>query len=484
MFIFCVRRLFFLSLLSVVVFLCKAQQVHFVYLQTENGQPFYAKMNNNLVSSSPEGYIILPDLRDSTYQLVVGFPKNKFPEEKFTVTIDKKDEGFLLKNFDENGWQLFNLQTLALIQGTNEKAIVKVGKKEADPFSSMLASVVRDSSILQDHEAAISAPVKVDTPTAKENIPAVKADNHPVATENAVVITEPVSSTTTKEGQSISMILNIADSNGLQRIYEDKTNGLDTIRIFFPPDKTVDNVVVDQDNTKNNIGKNLMPGETPTNDNSKSEFTITPTEIPKADSTTSPSSDENTNILKPDSINEGASAADKTILPLSEQMAENNKESLEKENNPQDLKTVISASETNEKDQTSQQQDNGSKRDSTGERPESQIILLPKEVTSSKINSDCKEFATNEDFLKLRRKMAYENNAENMIKVAKKYFRTKCFSTEQIKDLSYLFLKDKGKYMFFDAAYPFTSDSDQYQTLQSQLRDKYYLNRFKAMIHK
>ncbi|MEO8961922.1 MAG: DUF4476 domain-containing protein [Ginsengibacter sp.] len=484
MFTSCIRRLFFLALLSVVVFLCKAQQVHFVYLQTENGHPFYAKINNNLVSSSPEGYIIIPDLKDSTYQLVVGFPKNKFPEEKFTLTIDKKDEGFLLKNFDENGWQLFNLQTLALIQGTNENAIAKVEKKEADPFSSMLASVVKDSSILQDHEAAVSTPVKVDTPAAKEDIPTVKADNLSVATEKTPATVVPVSSTETKEGQSISMILNKADSEGLQRIYEDKTNGLDTIRIFFPPDKTVDNVVLDQNNAKEIIAKNVMPGETPANDNSKSEFTITPTEIPKVDSSNSPSVDERINILKQDSSNDNASSTDKTVLPLSEQMIENNKASLEKENNPQDLKTVTSDSKTNQKDQTLQQQDNVSARDRTGERIESQITLLPKEVTSTTVNSDCKEFATNEDFLKLRRKMASENNDENMIKVARKYFRSKCFSTEQIKDLSYLFLKDEGKYMFFDAAYPFTSDSDQYRTLKAQLKDEYYLNRFKAMIRK
>ncbi len=118
------------------------------------------------------------------------------------------------------------------------------------------------------------------------------------------------------------------------------------------------------------------------------------------------------------------------------------------------------------------------------ERREARIVLLPKEVTSSKVNSDCKAFATTEDFLKLRKKMASENNAENMIKVARKYFKLKCYGTEQIKDLSYLFLTDEGKYMFFDAAYPFTSDSDKYQTLQSQLTDEYYLTRFKAMIRK
>ena len=80
--------------------------------------------------------------------------------------------------------------------------------------------------------------------------------------------------------------------------------------------------------------------------------------------------------------------------------------------------------------------------------------------------------------------MASENSDDNMIKVAKKAFHLKCFSTEQIKNLSFLFLTNAGKYIFFDTAYPFASDSDQYNTLQSQLTDSYYINRFKAMIHK
>ena len=120
----------------------------------------------------------------------------------------------------------------------------------------------------------------------------------------------------------------------------------------------------------------------------------------------------------------------------------------------------------------------------TGDSTNGEIVVLPKVVTSSKTNSDCKAFAGNEDFLKLRKRMASENSDDNMIKVAKKSFRTKCFSTEQIKNLSFLFLTNGGKYKFFDESYAFASDSDQYYTLQSQLTDSYYINRFKAMIHK
>jgi hypothetical protein len=80
--------------------------------------------------------------------------------------------------------------------------------------------------------------------------------------------------------------------------------------------------------------------------------------------------------------------------------------------------------------------------------------------------------------------MASEDNKEGMIKVANKYFRSRCFSTGQIKDLSYLFLTDEGKYMFFDAAYTHTSDSELFSTLESQLKDPYYKKRFEALIGK
>src|ERR1700712_5423469 len=87
----------------------RAQQTYFVYLQTENSQPFYVKINNKVVSSSPAGYMILPKLADGDYKVSVGFPRKEFPEENFQILVDKKNEGFLLKNFGEKGWGLFNM---------------------------------------------------------------------------------------------------------------------------------------------------------------------------------------------------------------------------------------------------------------------------------------------------------------------------------------------------------------------------------------
>ncbi|HWJ26812.1 MAG TPA: DUF4476 domain-containing protein, partial [Flavisolibacter sp.] len=63
----------------------------------------------------------------------------------------------------------------------------------------------------------------------------------------------------------------------------------------------------------------------------------------------------------------------------------------------------------------------------------------------------------------------------------KKYFRTKCFSTEQIKNLSTLFLTSAGKFQFFDAAYLHVTDREQFPALASEIKDDYYSKRFKTL---
>jgi hypothetical protein len=75
-----------------------------------------------------------------------------------------------------------------------------------------------------------------------------------------------------------------------------------------------------------------------------------------------------------------------------------------------------------------------------------------------------------------------ENSDDDMISEAKKVFKARCFSTLQIKNLGTLFLKDESKYKFYDAAYQYASDPENYSTLQSELKEEYFINRFKAML--
>ena len=78
--------------------------------------------------------------------------------------------------------------------------------------------------------------------------------------------------------------------------------------------------------------------------------------------------------------------------------------------------------------------------------------------------------------------MASDKSDASMLDDANKVFRTKCFTSSQIKNLSSLFLGDGGKYSFFDAAYPHIADLENFPALQSELKDEYFVNRFKAML--
>src|SRR6266496_1228011 len=90
-----------------------AQKIYFVYLQTEDHQPFFVRMNEKVYSSTASGYLILSKLIDSVYNYKVGFP-GKNVDLNFSTVINKKDHGFLLRNFGDKGWGLIDLQTLSI----------------------------------------------------------------------------------------------------------------------------------------------------------------------------------------------------------------------------------------------------------------------------------------------------------------------------------------------------------------------------------
>lgn len=97
-------------------------------------------------------------------------------------------------------------------------------------------------------------------------------------------------------------------------------------------------------------------------------------------------------------------------------------------------------------------------------------------------NSKCTNIATDEDYARLRKKMAMQTTDEKMINEARKMYRNKCFTTNQIKKLSTLFLSDEARYNFFNASYNSATDPSGYSTLQSEFIDPAFVNRFKAML--
>jgi hypothetical protein len=100
------------------------------------------------------------------------------------------------------------------------------------------------------------------------------------------------------------------------------------------------------------------------------------------------------------------------------------------------------------------------------------------------INSDCKNFATENDVDKLRVRLIAAKTIDDKLNVARRYYRTRCFSVQQVRALTELFPTDETKYRFLDLSYAFTSDSGNYFLLEEVINEEYYKNRFKAMIRK
>ena len=102
--------------------------------------------------------------------------------------------------------------------------------------------------------------------------------------------------------------------------------------------------------------------------------------------------------------------------------------------------------------------------------------------TKNIANNNCSSVASENDFLKLRKKMVGQKTDDSMISEAEKVFKAKCFTIEQVKNLGNLFLNEAGKFQFYEAAYPHSSDRDNFTVLQAEFKDNYFIHRFKNLV--
>ena len=179
-------------LLAAVGMQAQAQLNHFIYLQTDNQQPFYVKYNNRIISSSATGYLILPKLKDGVVDFSVGFPKSDQQEQQFQCNIQQADKGFLIKNFNEKGWGLYDLQSSSVLYAA-VKTDPKINTTTAstppanDPFSNMLSKVTQDSTVKTVN--VVKEPVVEKPAVVVEPKPVVTAPVTPVKDSIAAVQT-------------------------------------------------------------------------------------------------------------------------------------------------------------------------------------------------------------------------------------------------------------------------------------------------------
>lgn len=466
------KLLLFLIYTACIGISSSAQRVYFLYLQSEGGQPFYVKMADKVHSSTAAGYLILSNLPDSSYTLRVGFARSSSPESVFNIALQGKDRGFLLKTM-EGTLNLFDLQSLNLLKPANQPSGGGTSYRiKDDPFTRLLSKASSDPTLLM---------VMIEAPKAEEKKPDTRlAEAKPeVKTE---VKTEEVKAEAKTETAAI--------------------------------DATADTVAASE----------TAKAETPVQPSSRTDSLAQQTVRSEPPVQEPARADSLVQQAKSDSIAlEAAKPAGRPLQPDTVQVREAKPE-VQAEKPVEEIKQPETAPAEYKRSVVTRRSESSTTEgfglvflDSQDGVTDTIRILIPnpkipfraetslpvkedkgfldassadtvaraevkKEPVKTPSRSTCTKLASDNDFLKLRRNMVAENNQDDMIAVARKAFRNRCYTVEQVKNLGGLIYTDAGKYQLFDAAYAYVSDVEQFSSLQSELKDEYYIKRFKALI--
>lgn len=456
------KKLMLIGIFFCISAIAFAQKVYFIYLQSDGGFPFYVKMDDKVFSSTSSGYIILPRLIDSTYTFQVGQPENKMRELQFSVTINKKDRGFLLKNF-ASGWALFDLQSTAVIHPLASKTGVMYSSSvvKTDLFTRMLAQAVDDSTLLLQPVFANreikpdvqDKPVVATKSVAEDKKKEDERKNNTVTTKKETAHSAVVQ----KDNPAINGNA-AAKSRRDSNVIKEKTSK--AIKEDTKDAKPVE-LFVHQENTalKEEASSELKKDKAaPSVKIETTEVKQVVSEPYKRSVVTRRSESSTTEGFGLVFLDQVGSEVDtiRIIIPNQKPVYATSSSLLQATDSPQSTDKRF--------------------LDFSNQKEESAGMPKGKKVKS------CGQQASESDFLKLRKNMSAKETEDRMVAEAKKVFRARCFTSEQIQLLSTLFLTQKGKYQFFTEAYPHVSDEQNFSALHSELKDEYYIARFKDLV--
>jgi len=418
-------RRILLFLLVVSAFQAKSQQYRFAFFQASANQPFYIRMDDTNYSSTSFGYLVLPKLKDSRYKIFVGLPNDKSSEQQFELIISGTDRGFELKKAPSGNLRLYDWQKMSFVEPVAAEVKPKepASEMKSDNYSRLMAGVVNDPEVAR---VTIAAPVA--DPIVKPVAPA----------EQATVRSEKPGEQAPKQLSPLPQPFDSAKSVSKSTAAPSK-----------PEDSTQPSVVIVEKPAPN--AKKTIDSTTEVVVKRSSD--IDSGKVSKAD-IDSPLirliSDRSANGFREILIVDRNSRSSDTVQVLIP---------LEASAPVADTVALYRVKKENSDSGTS------------GEVKEVQLI-----------NSDCKKFASDADVDKLRIAILNANGDDSKVAESKKVFKSRCFSTKQIRALSELFSSDDGRLKFFEASYPFVSDSGNFKTLVSLLEDTFYINRFKALV--
>lgn len=436
------------------------QQGYLILIDAENGRPFHARIGDKVFSSSDAGHLIIPNLKDSTYILSIGFPGNQYPEQRFAVRTDKKDQGFQLRNRQEE-WVLYNWQTSESqkpLKNDGTGIFVAKGVKKDDSFSRLMAAVVNDTAVLYNtyiEERPADDTLKTVS-RAAENV------NRPDTVRNEQEA---------RTAMEIDSAIAAAEKSGKTNVRMTRSSGktdtvakTDTLQATAIAAKADTPQAVAPDAAGQKAVKNKIPSARPTIRKLSERPLKFSLKLVYLDGSRSGPVDTIAIYVPYDKPVSPDSAKEKTQIKESEKLPAQ-----------QALPAVDST-----KGKTGDKQKQTSKRAAPADSAKAAKLAAGKKKKNIPV-SDCKNLATDYDLALLRVDILTANSIDDKIKAAGAAFKTKCFSISQIKTLGELFASDESRYKFYNAAYPYISDRDNFSQLLSQLSDKKYIKRFREI---
>jgi Domain of unknown function (DUF4476) len=572
----------------VIVFLLQAgtgfAQKYFLFIDAENRQPFYVRVDSEFHSSSAEGHIILSQLKDTAYTIAIGFPGQTLPEQHYAFSILGKDQAFELRSQDANGLRLYDLQTNDWLSpqggsgaGDDSRS---AGMKKDDAFSRMMAGVVHDTAVLYNTyamERALSdspavAMANPDTGASKAIAATAARSTIPSGTD-----TTATQLTTTQSAASQSIAGQRIDSTTTKPADTSATGALTgaTAPAAATPPVAIKPVTgtIPATATMPPATATMPPASTtpaaafPTPaDSIRHTGSTDPTSARSPDATASRTADttaarhNDTAVSRELTTSRPAGAIthqpaprfnDSGAAPLYRPIPKDTSASaapipsavgaplyrspgvvkLSERHSPKNVRLVYADHSSSKKADTiviiipvdsptidkiagrqphvADTSRNPSTRahgpnpnadspsvgaitpgrpaippispaETSRPRPEDSNHRPTK--TTAFVNSDCHDFASDFDVDKLRVKMLESGKDDDRITVARKTFKSKCFSTSQIRALSGVFTSDAAKFRFLEAAWPYAAD-EHFHELSDLLADPVYNGKFKTMTH-
>jgi hypothetical protein len=393
-----------------------AQHQHFIYLQHEQSVPFYVKYQGKIYRSSSQGYLIISKIPKGRMNLYLGLEKSDQSELSFSFEGIDSDRGFLIKNFGDKGWVLYDLQqaTLCYPDQLEQKDPVSASKIFSDTaindaFGNMLAGVTKDTTVKY---VAIKKKEIVDSSFDKSiNTPSVifigKQEN---LGSDVFTFLVALKSGRDTVGVEIEKGGNLAirDSSLVSEKKDTIIKATHKKPILSKNDKLISDSIL----TKKIFFDEILISDLPP-------------ERTKGGG-------RDTMIQVSDSIK---SLVQEVVVPVA-------------------VDSVVVL------------------KDSAASASAVKIVL----------KADCRRVADEDMFIRVRKKMAGKRSEDQMIEEALKGYKQACFTTQQIAQLSGMFITDEMRYRFFDASFKYVSDPGLYSSLGKYIQDPYYKKRFEALL--